>query len=41
MSYYSTAAERMTLDSTRRRAQHHSCTNELPGGMSRNLIETA
>jgi hypothetical protein len=41
MSYYSAAAERMPLDSPRRRAQHHSCTNEMPNGMSRNPIEIA
>jgi len=41
MSYYSAAAERMPLDSHRRHAQHHSCTNEMPDGMSRNPIKTA
>jgi hypothetical protein len=29
------------LDSIGRRAQHHSYTNELPGGGCRNVIETA
>jgi hypothetical protein len=32
---------RGALDSIARRAQHHSYTNELPGGGCRNVIKTA